>query len=98
MAASNSLRERADEIHKAGLGSVFTYADGKETPAKEITPDAFWKALTSGGAWTQKDNRRMLPLAAGKAAVAFSEPESAIDLPLIAIREPHNPGDRKSVV
>ena len=35
--ASNSLRERADAIHKAGLGSVLTYADAKETPVKELT-------------------------------------------------------------
>ena len=90
--ASNSLRERADEIHQAGLGTVLTYADAKETPVKDLNPDAFWKALTGGGAWTQKDARRILPLAAGKPAVTFSEPESAIDLPLIAIREPHNPG------
>jgi anaerobic selenocysteine-containing dehydrogenase len=71
---------------------VLTYADAKETPVKDLNPDAFWKALTGGGAWTQKDARRILPLAAGKPAVTFSEPESAIDLPLIAIREPHNPG------
>ena len=49
--ASNSLRERADAIHKAGLGSVLTYADGKETPVKELTADAFWKALNEGGEW-----------------------------------------------
>src|ERR1039458_4390639 len=77
---------------QAGLGTVLTYADAKETPVKDLNPDAFWKALTGGGAWTQKDARRIRPLAAGKPAVTFSQPESAIDLPLIAIREPHNPG------
>src|ERR1017187_2635418 len=71
--ASNSLRERADEIHQAGLGTVLTYADAKETPVKDLNPDAFWKALTGGGAWTQIDARRIRPLAAGKPAVTFSQ-------------------------
>jgi hypothetical protein len=91
VAASNSLRERADAIHKAGLGTVVTYADAKETPVKELTPDAFWKALNEGGGWTQKDAKRMLGAGPGKFAPAVSEPEAAIDLPLIAIREPRNP-------
>jgi anaerobic selenocysteine-containing dehydrogenase len=93
VAASNSLRERADAIHKAGLGTVLTYADAKETPVKELTADAFWKALNEGGAWTQKDAKRMLGAGPGpgKFAPPVSEPEAAIDLPLIAIREPRNP-------
>jgi anaerobic selenocysteine-containing dehydrogenase len=89
--ASNSLRERADAIHKAGLGTVLTYADAKETQVKELTPDAFWKALNEGGAWAQKDAKRMLGAGPGKFAPPVSEPEAAIDLPLIAIREPRNP-------
>jgi hypothetical protein len=89
--ASNSLRERTDAIHKTGLGTVLTYADSKETPIKELTPDAFWKALTEGGEWTHKDAKRILPTAPAKSATPLSEPDSTIDLPLIAIREPHNP-------
>ncbi len=89
--ASNALRERADEIHKAGLGTVLTYADAKETPVKELTPDAFWKALTEGGEWTQKGARRILSQAPGKSIDPAVRPETAIDLPLIAIREPGNP-------
>lgn len=89
--ASNALRERADAIHKAGLGTVLTYADAKETPVKELTPDAFWKALTEGGEWTQKGEKRMMPAAPGKSTYPTLEPESSIDLPLIAIREPRNP-------
>lgn len=89
--ASSSLRERADAIHKVGPGSVLTYADAKETPVKELTPDAFWKALNEGGAWAQKDAKRTLGAGPGKFAVPFSEPEAAIDFPLIAIGEPRNP-------
>ena len=54
VSASNSLRERADAIHKTGAGTVLTYADGKQTAVKELTPDTFWKALTSGGEWTDQ--------------------------------------------
>lgn len=89
--ASNALRERADAIHKAGLGTVLTYADAKETPVQELTPDAFWKSLTDGGEWTQKSGRRILSQASGKSIYPAVRPESASDLPLIAIREPQNP-------
>src|ERR1035437_1668461 len=53
--ATNSLRERADAIHKSAKGSVVTYADGKETPVKDLTADAFWKSLNEGAAWTWAD-------------------------------------------
>ena len=36
ISASNALRERAGAIHKTGLGSVLTYADGKQTAAQRI--------------------------------------------------------------
>ncbi len=32
--AANTLRERSDAIHKAGRGTLFTYADGKSSPLK----------------------------------------------------------------
>ncbi len=89
--ASNSLRERADEIHKAGLGAVLTNGDAKETPVKELTPDAFWRALNEGGAWIQKGGKHMSGAASGKLAAPLAEPEPAGDLPLIAIRETRNP-------
>jgi hypothetical protein len=86
--ASNSLRERADAIHKTGLGTVFTYADSKETPVKELTPDAFWASLNQGANWVGHAS-------ACQPAIGRPLPEepaqSALDLPLIAIREPHNP-------
>jgi hypothetical protein len=49
--ASAALRERADAIHKAGRGTLFTYADAKSTPVKEVQPEGFWKALNLGGCW-----------------------------------------------
>ena len=88
--ASNSLRERADAIHKAGLGTVLTYADAKETPVKELTPDAFWKALTGGGEW-KWDRPPGLSTLSRPTPLPTEIVESAVDLNLIAIREPHNP-------
>jgi anaerobic selenocysteine-containing dehydrogenase len=86
--ASNSLRERADAIHKAGQGAVLTYADSKETPVKELTRDAFWKSLNEGAGWVGH-------ALACQPAVGRPRPteplESAVDLPLIAIRESHDP-------
>lgn len=49
--AGNALQERADAIHKSGRGTLFTYADGKSTPLKDIKPDAFWKSLNEGATW-----------------------------------------------
>ncbi len=51
LAAGDALRERADAIHKAGRGILFTYADAKSTPVKEVKPDDFWKALNEGACW-----------------------------------------------
>ncbi|MCX6626835.1 MAG: hypothetical protein NTW28_04290, partial [Candidatus Solibacter sp.] len=90
--APSALRERADAIHKAGLGFVLTYADAKETPVKELTPDAFWKALNEGARWDGPSGLSSLALAPGPSKPRSAETvESAIDLPLIAIREPRNP-------
>jgi anaerobic selenocysteine-containing dehydrogenase len=89
VSASNSLRERAGAIHKAGLGSVITYADGKETPLKDLTADAFWKALTEGGEWKGAVATR--PPGSGRSTPRPAEvSESAADLPLVAIRETPN--------
>jgi anaerobic selenocysteine-containing dehydrogenase len=88
--ASNSLRERADAIHKAGLGWVLTYADTKETAVKELTSDAFWKALNDGGEW-KGDVVSRPPGPSRSAARPAEVAESASDLPLIAIHEARNP-------
>jgi anaerobic selenocysteine-containing dehydrogenase len=96
--AATALRERADAIHKMGLGTVLTYADAKETPMKELTPDAFWKALNEGARWVGLASACQ-PLAGHASACQpavgpprpAEPPEAFADLPLIAIREPHNP-------
>ena len=90
MPASNSLRERADAIHKTGLGTVLTYADGKETPVKDLTADAFWKSLNEGAEWSGT----CFSLPAGHPPASppsESVPNPSSDLPLVAIREPRNP-------
>ena len=48
---ADTLRERADAIHKNGRGTIFTYADAKSTDVKQLTPDQFWKALNAGASW-----------------------------------------------
>jgi anaerobic selenocysteine-containing dehydrogenase len=104
LSASNSLRERADAIHKGGLGAVLTYADNKETPLKDLTADAFWKSLNDGARWDRppglSSNKVGHPSSVVGHALAcqpaagrpFPEPpESSSDLPLVAIREPYTP-------
>jgi hypothetical protein len=51
IATDNTMRERADAIHKAARGQVFTPADGKTVALKEMTQDDFWKALNAGACW-----------------------------------------------
>jgi len=90
--ASNALRERADAIHKSAEGAIVTYADGKETPVKDLTADAFWKSLNQGARWDRPPGLSSLVPAASRSTLRPAEPiESSADLPLIAIREPHNP-------
>ena len=47
----NPLQDRANAIYKAGLGTVFTSADGKTTAIKDLKPEDFWKALNEGATW-----------------------------------------------
>jgi hypothetical protein len=56
--AGDPLRDRAAAIHKTGIGSVTTYADGKTTAVKDLTADDFWKALNGGACWTGPEERR----------------------------------------
>jgi anaerobic selenocysteine-containing dehydrogenase len=90
--ATNSLRERADAIHKSAKGSVVTYADGKETPVKDLTADAFWKSLNEGAAWKWADATPRAAAPSRSKTRPEEDLESAADLPLVAIGEPHNPG------
>ena len=43
---------------------LFTYADGKSTPVKDVKPDDFWKALNKGACWM--DDRGEIRSAPGK--------------------------------
>jgi hypothetical protein len=47
----NALQARADAIHKSARGTLFTPADGKSTPLKDLKPEAFWKSLNEGATW-----------------------------------------------
>jgi len=49
--ADGALRERADAIHQTARGQVFTSADSKTTPLREMKADDFWKALNAGACW-----------------------------------------------
>ena len=93
--ASNSLRERADAVHHTAQGALLTYADGKQTPLKDLTADAFWKSLNDGARWDRPPGLSIpskvsaCQPAAGRPS--SPEPESSADLPLVAIREPYTP-------
>jgi anaerobic selenocysteine-containing dehydrogenase len=56
--AANTLRERSDAIHKSQRGTLFTYADEKSTPLKDLKADDFWKALNEGASWTDSPPQR----------------------------------------
>uniref|UniRef100_Q02C03 Anaerobic dehydrogenases typically selenocysteine-containing-like protein n=1 Tax=Solibacter usitatus (strain Ellin6076) TaxID=234267 RepID=Q02C03_SOLUE len=86
--ASNSLRERAGEIHRIGQGTLLTYADGKVIPLKDLTEDAFWKALNEGAEWVGQSSE---PIAPPLQPVPVAAAESSSDLPLVAIAQPHTP-------
>jgi menaquinone reductase, molybdopterin-binding-like subunit len=46
------LKQRAAGIHGAARGTVFQYADRRESPVSEFKSDGdLWKALASGGRW-----------------------------------------------
>jgi hypothetical protein len=81
--AANSLRERADAIHKAGRGKLFTYADAKSTPLKDVKADDFWKALNDGASWT--DEAPVRPAAPILALVASTANATEDDLPLAVL-------------
>ncbi|HMD72116.1 MAG TPA: hypothetical protein VKF41_12265 [Bryobacteraceae bacterium] len=82
--ASNALRERADAIQKAGRGVLIAYADGRYTPAGQVRPDDFWKALNQGACWMDSEGRRTAPPAADFAA-GDAPPADDARLPLVAV-------------
>jgi hypothetical protein len=82
---ADTLRERADAIHKAGRGTLFTVADGKSAPLKDVKPDDFWKALQAGGCWMDEVEPAKRPAAVQVAAGPMRQAASANDLPLVAV-------------
>src|ERR1017187_9837343 len=92
--ASNSLRERADAVHHTAQGALLTYADGKQTPLKDLTADAFWKSLNEGSSWVGRPSSLVGHASACQPAEGRPSPEppeSSADLPLVAIRQPYTP-------
>jgi hypothetical protein len=80
----DTLRERADAIHAARRGTLFTYADGKSAAVKDLKGDQFWKTLTAGGCWMDDAEPARAPkLEFPAARAALAEP--AGDLPLVAV-------------
>ena len=83
---AGTLRERADAIHKAGRGTLFTYADGKSVAAKDVKIDDFWKALQAGGCWIDDAEPPKRPAAVKVVAGATRQAAgSANDLPLVVV-------------
>jgi hypothetical protein len=81
---TDTLRERAGAIHKAGRGTVFTYADRKSAAIKDVKIDDFWKALQAGACWMDDVEPAKRPaLQVGGAAHPMAG--SAIDLPLVTM-------------
>jgi anaerobic selenocysteine-containing dehydrogenase len=82
----DTLRERADAIHKAGRGTLFTYADGRSVAAKDVRADDFWKALQAGGCWMDEVEPAKRPAAIQVAAGATRQAAGrANDLPLVVV-------------
>jgi anaerobic selenocysteine-containing dehydrogenase len=82
LSIGDPLRERADAIHKAGRGSLFTYADAKSAPIQDVKADDFWKVLNAGACWIDAPDEKAaaarLPVPTAPARSA-DEPE----LPLV---------------
>jgi len=84
LAIGDTLRERADAIHKAGRGTLFTYADTKSQALKDVSADNFWKALNAGGCWIDEPDSK--PSAARLTTVASeTRPAEESELPLAVV-------------
>ncbi len=84
--AGDPLRERADAIHRAGKGSLTTYADGKTVAVKDVTADDFWKALNEGACWIGPEEHRV------PAAVELPPAQADAALPLVLAAEDRTGG------
>ena len=83
MDVSAALRERADAIHKSGRGTLFTCADAKSTPVREVKPEDFWKALNQGGCWMDAAGKPSAPVEETRWQAKAPAAQEASDLPLV---------------
>jgi anaerobic selenocysteine-containing dehydrogenase len=89
LAIGDTLRERADAIHKAGRGTLFTYADAKSQALKDVTADNFWKALNAGGCWIDEpDGRAPAARLTFPAAEQRQAEEAELPLAVVPAHEP----------
>ena len=84
LSIADTLRERADAIHKSARGTLLTYADAKSQALKDVTADAFWKALNAGGCWIDAADEKA-PVAKLTVATAEAAPNEQSDLPLAVV-------------
>jgi len=96
--AANALQQRADAIHKSGQGTLFTCADAKSTPLKDVKPADFWKALNEGACWqsgagdspAHSVGRAGAPTAFVGPPAFLSSPQQSTAFPLVvAFSGPH---------
>ena len=89
--ALDIARRHADEIHKAGRGELFAYADAQRKPVKDAgSPDEFWKALCEGACWVDvasspESPRRFALMEKSPAAGSASPPVEGYPLALIPV-------------
>jgi hypothetical protein len=84
LSIGDTLRERADAIHKTARGTLFTYADAKSAALKDLSADNFWKALNSGGCWIDEPDSKA-PVARFTAAAGAPWPAEESELPLLVV-------------
>ena len=84
LAIGDTLRERADAIHKSGRGTLFSYADAKSQTLKDVSADNFWKTLNAGGCWIDEPAGKP---SAARLTIAAAEvrPAEEAELPLAVV-------------
>jgi anaerobic selenocysteine-containing dehydrogenase len=76
------LKQRVAAIKKEGRGAVFTYADAKSTPVRDI-PD-LWKTMLTGAAWFDDSRTGLRPVHLPSRAIGTT-PNPTPEYPLILI-------------
>lgn len=91
--AANALSERAAAIHKAARGTLFTSADSKSTPLKDVKADDFWKALNEGATWIDEVPANLpAPRLVFAAAIAAAPTDDELPLHVILAEAHPAPG------